>query len=356
MDEQINNETDEQQERQDAASGLDSTVREILAEESQDASETKDVQSKDQGAEVEKDEQPTYEITEETFEELKSLGYEETDLDSFEPDDIKNILETKTEKPKSAEPEKKEQPQTILVTEDMAKPYGGFAKNFIGKPIDELFKAIKKNDEFIQKQNADLRKLKSETTKNIEKQADEILAKIKDPNSNLSEDEVYTLIEEYGKIQRQVERERMALEVSDSDKEAEGYNQLQGYLNSKFPDKTVDARESFDKWARALSPEDKELFGKASPQAIANAISNYIELENKNAEIERLKNESVNKEKDKESETRKLAAEKARKAINGAKDKAVGSKYKIVSRAAPKKYQGADKKTMMEILEEAEED
>ena len=108
MDEQINNETDEQQERQDAASGLDSTVREILAEESQDASETKDVQSKDQGAEVEKDEQPTYEITEETFEELKSLGYEETDLDSFEPDDIKNILETKTEKPKSAEPEKKD--------------------------------------------------------------------------------------------------------------------------------------------------------------------------------------------------------------------------------------------------------
>jgi len=352
----------EQQKSQDNNSESDILTKQLLEEdESQDVPETKTEQpTKSQDGKKKENAQPETKsedaevvIYEDELEELKSLGYEESDFDEFKREDIDNILQTKTEKPKSTEkPEEKTIPQSIVITQEMVDASGGgILKSFIGKPLSELATAMAKQNEAIQKRDVELKKLKNETTQNIEKQADEILKKIQDPDSKITEEEFNVLLKEYGELRKQAGYESAKVEVSPSEQEAEAFNQLQVRLDERLPETKVDARKAFETWWGTLDKTDREIYAKSDARTIENALITHLELENKKAEIARLKSETETKDKNGEAKARELAAEKARKALGAVKDKSVLN-YKILPRTTGVKQDSETDVMVKELLED----
>lgn len=352
-------------ESQDAADEADVMVKALLGdeEESQDATGTETVQPEtkveSQGEEEKESEQPeaeTYEIFEDEYEVLtKELGYTDDDLDQFSKEDVKNILESKTAKPQPEDTSAETAIPDIIITKEIAEKYGGFAKSFVGQPISELFKAIELGNKHSQKLSVENKQLKTLTNQAKTKEADEILKTLKE-SKDLTEEQFWEGIDKYNQLRVEAAIEAAKVEPSESEKESEAFNQLQGVLTTRFPQKAeLDARKTWNEWWGSLDENMQAAYAKSDRRTLENAIFNYIEKQDQQAEIARLKAESEQREKDKIKDAKTTAAKIVVDSIRGANGKPVtGTHHKIVPRSTKADSQKSDV-MVTAILEDRDE-
>lgn len=310
---------------QPSQDGVDIAISQYL-NDSQDGKPTSDAQQSQDSTQKPDEQQPSYEITEDQAEQLKELGYDvEKDLDEFEPEDIKNILETKTAKPSAIEIQ--EEPE-VIITEGIAKKYGGIAKMMIGKPFSELTKAFAEKEKTIQKLTSELKQNQSVLTKNEISKIDELDNKI-NTFPYEKEEELKADIQKLVEMKVQAELRKSAVDPEQEDAIKQSFEAIQ----SQIPE-GMDAQATYQEWAKTLTPQQVEAYSKVPDAIIIDAVKSFATLKSKNAVVQETDTKLQESEKDKEKQIRIAAAKKAAEAIKSSNNKSVkGSKFSIVPRA-----------------------
>lgn len=262
-----------------------------------------------------------YAITEEQLGELKDLGYEETDLDAIEPSDLKNILETKTAKPTQTGTV---DTSKLIITQDMAERYGGIAKSFVGKPVDELLKAVEQNNKYVHRLEGELKQHQTKLTEKENQKVDELLNELK-TSTDLSEEDFWKKHDELVKLQT---RAQMQAETEKPQKEAEAL----AFMQEAMPE-GINFKEAFNAWSQSLAPEAKQYYQNTNDYVIRDAVKTFIQLNQKDEALLAEQKRLAETEAQKESGAKILAAKKAAEAIKNSNGKRMaGSKYQVIQR------------------------
>jgi len=327
--------------------GSENTLAEILGDElgvdlTTKTADTEQDISQDPPAVTDESNQD-YSITEEQLGELKELGYEEADLDNLEPSDLENILETKTAKPTETAGI---DTAKLIITPEMAERYGGIAKSFVGKPVDELFKAVEQNNKYVQKLEGELKQHQSKLTEKENQKVDELLNELK-TSTDLSEEDFW---KKHGEL---VSLQVRALAQAEAEKPQQEAQAL-AFMQSAMPE-GVEFKTAFDEWSKSLDPESLAHFKASNDFVIREAVKNFVLLNQNKANLEAEKQRLANEQAQAESKAKILAAKKAADAIkksNG--QRMAGSKYHVIKRGANSNvdYSGLDG-TAAEILRDS---
>jgi hypothetical protein len=284
--------------------------------------------------EVEGGEQPpTYEITQDDFDVItKELGYTPEDLDEFEPDDIQNIIQTKTKKPEVVEEHAgKPVDADVTITPEMAEKYGGIAKSFIGKSLGELFTAMNKNNSYVTKLTSELDKYKKQLTTTEKSKVEELEAKLK-TSTDLTEEDLWKGVDELVELKVQAKIRAAEPNPDEATKQAEFFQHIQTIIPEG-----MEAEKVSEEWWKSLDVEEQKAFSATSPIIVARAIKDFAGSKVKDAVVKKKDEQIEASEKDATKKARTLAAQLAKEAIQKSKGQPVaGSKYNVVNRGAPK--------------------
>lgn len=339
--------------------GTEDTLAEILGDELGVDLTTK-TESKEQSSDQV---QPTgtdesdqdHSITEEQLDVLtKELGYEETDLDTIEPSDLKNILETKTAKPTQVDGSI--DAAKIILTQDMVDQYAkanegkaGIAKSFIGQPVDKLLDALVEQNKRIGKVEGELKQHQTKLTEKENQKVDELLKELKTSN-DLSEEDFWKKHDDLVRLQAHAQ---MQAEVEKPQKAAEAL----AFMQAAMP-KGIDFKATFDSWSQSLDPETLQHYKNTDDYAIREAVKNFALLQQKDQDILTAQQQLASVQAKKESDAKILAAKKAAAAIKSSSgQRMAGSKYHVIKRGANSNVDyGSLGETATQIYKESLED